>query len=245
MNILIIGRRGEGKSTLSYYVAQRIQSRVKAHTPIIFDPKRTFSLIPHTSDIDEFDDLLVTRGIPAIAYQPFASIGDNGSADEVSDEFDRFFDALGIEYHLGVRENASRPNLGPIVLVVDEAWFLQGGARANTKLERLVRLADSKNFYLIQASHRPKDYSTRIRAQVDELFIFRQWLEEDIEILREWCGDEVAELARSLKPHEVIRYEIHTSKWELWNDPRGWYRAISEESNGNVNAASATVETTA
>jgi hypothetical protein len=245
VNILIIGRRGEGKSTLSYYVARRIQQRVNAHTPIIFDPKRTFSAIPHTSDIEEFDEMLVTPGIPAIAYQPFASVGDNESSDEVSDEFDRFFDALGIEYHLGVRENPSRPNLGPIVLVVDEAWFLQGGSRANTKLERLVRLADSKNFYLIQASHRPKDYSTRIRAQVDELFIFRQWLEEDIEILREWCGDEVADLARSLKPHEVIRYEIHTAKWEHWNDPRGWYRAISGEPNGNADARDTFAQATA
>lgn len=219
---------------MALFLAERIQRRRGAHTIALFDPKRTYHAIKHTSNLDELEELLVTQTSP-VAYQPFASVSEKDSADEVSEEFDRFFDALGIEYHLGVRERPSRPDMAPVVLVVDEAWFLQGGARANTKLERLVRLADSRNFYLLQASHRPKDFSTRIRAQVDELYLFRQWLEEDIEIIREWCGEEVSELVRMLPPHHVIRYEISTGTHELWAKPLGWYRPIAEKSNDDGN----------
>jgi len=229
MNILVIGMRGEGKSTLSIFLARRIQKRVKGHVIPIFDPKRTFNSIPHTSDIDEFEELLETEH-DAVAYQPYTgSDNDKKSSDEVAEEFSVFFDSLGIEYHFGQRETATRQNLGPFILVVDEAWFLQGGMSAHPKLERIVRLADSKNFYLIEAAHRPKDFSTRVRAQVDELYLFQQWLKEDLDIIEEWCGSDVAQTVRNLPSHHVVRYEISTKKWEVWSHPAGWYSDISVE----------------
>jgi hypothetical protein len=232
MNIFVIGNRGEGKSTLSLFLAKRIQERRNALVIPIFDPKRTFNSVPHSSDLGVFEDMLENPPAQAISYQPMDLETENDE-DEMAEEFSAFFDTLGINYHLGVREGAIRANLRPVILIVDEAWFLQGGMKAHPKLRKVVRLADIKNFYLIQASHRPKDFATRIRFQVDELFLMRQWLPEDIEIIREWCGNEVAQIVNSLPPHNVVRYEMATRKFEVWSHPEAWYENISGDSNND------------
>ncbi|HMD54313.1 MAG TPA: hypothetical protein VKJ65_07190 [Phycisphaerae bacterium] len=233
MNIAIIGMRTQGKSTLAIYVARWIQEKRKAHVIAIFDPKRTYNSIPHTSDIGEFEHLLETTR-DAVSYQPLTGSREaRKSDDQVMDEFSEFFDALGIDYHLGKRESARRQNLSPFILLVDEAWFLQGGLSAHPRLEDIVRLADAENFYLIQTAHRPKDFSTKVRAQINELYIFQQWLAEDIEIIREWCGEEIAETVRNLPKHHVVRYEIDTRKFEVWSSPEVWYSSLKQENEEN------------
>lgn len=235
MNIAIIGMRTQGKSTLAIFIARIIQGRRDAHVIAIFDPKRTYNSIPHTSDIGEFEHLLETER-DAVSYQPLTGSREaKKSDDQVMDEFSEFFDALGIDYHLGKRESARRPHLAPFVLVVDEAWFLQGGLSAHPRLEDIVRLADAENFYLIQTAHRPKDFSTKVRAQINELYIFQQWLAEDIEIVREWCGEEIATVVRNLPKHHVVRYEIDTRKFEIWSVPKVWYSSLKgDDENGNA-----------
>ncbi|HMD54154.1 MAG TPA: hypothetical protein VKJ65_06390, partial [Phycisphaerae bacterium] len=86
-------------------------------------------------------------------------------------------------------------------------------------------------------AHRPKDFSTKVRAQINELFIFQQWLSEDIEIVREWCGEEIATIVRNLPKHHVVRYEIDTRKFEIWSNPKVWYSSLKQENdeNGNPN----------
>jgi hypothetical protein len=229
VNILVIGMRGQGKSTLALYLARKIQLAESAHVIAIFDPKRTFNSVPHTSDVEVFEEWLETH-LGAISYQPFARPEtEKKSTDEIAEEFTEFFNALGVDWHFGLKERAARQNMAPFVLIVDEAWFLQGGMSAHPKLEQIVRLADSKNFYLIECAHRPKDFATRIRAQVDELYIFHQWLEEDLEIVRSWCGDEVANIVSKLPPHHVVRYEISTRTFQVWTHPEGWHSDISQE----------------
>ncbi|HMD54083.1 MAG TPA: hypothetical protein VKJ65_06025 [Phycisphaerae bacterium] len=239
MNIAIIGMRTQGKSTLALYIARIIQAKRCGHVIAIFDPKRTYNSIPHTSDIGELEHLLETER-DAVSYQPLTGGRDaRKSDDQVMEEFSEFFDALGIDYHLGKRESARRPRLAPFVLLVDEAWFLQGGMSAHPRLEDIVRLADAENFYLIQTAHRPKDFSTKVRAQINELFIFQQWLAEDIEIIREWCGEDIASVVRNLPKHHVVRYEIDTRKFEIWFNPKVWYSSLKQENeeNGNPNAS--------
>jgi hypothetical protein len=244
MNIYVIGERGQGKSTLALFLARRIQKAKSAHVIPIFDPKRTYNSIPHTADLDILNDWLETPPADAVAYQPFThTAGDNKNADEVFDAFTEFFDTLGVDYHLGLRDNASRPDLSPVVLVVDEAWFLQSGASAHPRLESLVRLADSKRFFLIQAAHRPKDFSTRIRAQLDELYIFHQWAEEDLEIISQWCGEEVAEAVKNLPPHHVVKFMASTRTWEVWTHPEGWYFSLEERQDVNATDSDGETET--
>lgn len=229
MNIFVIGMRGQGKSTLGLFLARRIQQRTKGHVIGIFDPKRTFNSIPHTSEIGVFEAWLESK-CDAIAYQPYARPdSDRRSTDEIAEEFTEFFDALGIDWHFGLKDRAQRQNMGPFVLLVDEAWFLQAGMSAHPKLEQIVRLADSENFFLIECAHRPKDFSTRIRAQADELYIFHQWLDEDLEIVRGWCGDEVARIVSTLPKHHVVRYEISSRTYQVWSHPEGWHSDIKTE----------------
>lgn len=234
MNIYVIGQRGMGKSTLALFLARRIQSAVHAHVIPVFDPKRTYNSIPHTSDLDAFNDFLENPPGNAVAYQPFSQNAalDSKTSDEVYEAFTEFFDVLGIEYHLGVREDASRPNLAPVALIVDEAWFLQSGGTAHPRLQTLVRLADSEKFFLIQAAHRPTDFSPKVRAQADELYIFRQWLVDDLRVVAEWCGDDVAETVRNLPPHHVVKFVVSDRTWQVWNHPTGWYIPLKEQDSG-------------
>lgn len=242
MNILFMGRRYQGKSTLALFLSKRIQARVGAHVIGIFDPKRSFKVIPHTSDLELFNELMETRGNFAVSFQPSGRSDEDGVTVEVESQFEDFVSTLGIDFHLG-ESHPTRDNLRPFVLVVDEAWLLQARGSINGQLANLVRLADSQNFYLIQISHRPTDFSTAARSQADEYFFFRQWLASDVETVREWCGDEVAEAVSKLPLHHVIRYEVNTGKWELWNKPEAWFIQTKGEPHANRSAEARREET--
>ena len=238
MNIVVMGRRHQGKSTLARFLGERIQSRVGAHTILAFDPKRTFRILPHTSDLAELEEMITDPRYNFVAYQPLG-LEREPSEQDMAGEFDAFFRALGIEYHLGMGDESPRHNLSPVVLIVDEAWMLQQRGQINGSLAQLVRLADSENFYLIQAAHRPSDFNTATRAQIDEFFSFRQWLADDLDILQEWAGAEVAEKIAKLPPHHVIRFDIGSETWELWAKPEAWYLKnkegdSSERNNGDT-----------
>lgn len=237
--------KGQGKSTLAIYLGRRVQKVIGAHTILIFDPKRTFNSIPHTSDLSQFEAWMTEGGHDAIAYQPPRVSGDEKNSDVVWEEFSRFIDALGIEYHLGERQSPSRANLRPVILIVDEAWYLQEGKTVHPKLEEIVRLHDNRNFWLIQAAHRPKDFSTRIRWQIDELYMFQQWQAEQIVVIEEWCGPEVASLVESLPKHHVMRFDVANRKWEAWREPSGWYTNLNEGENDGRNNEAATGEQSA
>lgn len=231
-NLGIIGRRGEGKSTLALFIALRMQKTLRAHTIVIFDPKRTFKNVDHTNDLEVFDDLIEKPSASgAIAYQPYQRHSDSDETIGIQEEFENFCDALGIEKHLG-DERPSRPDLGPVILIVDEAWLLQGGSQINPWMEQLVRLADLETFFLIQLAHRPGDFSPRVRAQLDELFIFRQFLPADLKVIEEMAGPEVASLVENLPSHHVIDFHVHSGKFENWNEPRNWFIDISKNSLG-------------
>lgn len=235
MNIVVMGKRGHGKSTLARYLAERIQARTNGHPLLIFDPKRTYRAIPHTSDLDEFDELATGGEASEVAFHPLGN---------VEEDFDAFIETVGVEELLGAGENASRKNLGSVVVLVDEAWML----KTNENLARLVRLADSKRFYLIQAAHRPSDFSTATRAQVDELFLFSQWLSDDLDIIREWAGSDVEARVASLPRYHVVRYEIGSQKFEVWENPEAWFLENSDnggKSSRDAEAPEAPVETVA
>jgi len=228
MNLFIIGRRTQGKSTLAIYLARFIQRKVNAHTIFIFDPKRTYKSVPYTSDLGEFESLIEKSGHDAVAYQPFRqpTSDTENDRDAVNSEFVAFVDALAIERHLGVEHGARRPTIGPIIIIVDEAWYLQKSNFGNNALEKLVRLADTDKVYLIQVSHRPGEFYTGCRAQSDELYFFRQWLASDIEVVREWCGDEVAGIVETLPDHHVLRVEVNSGRTELFDRPEVWFSNI-------------------
>ena len=232
-----------GKSTLARFVAERIQTRVHAHTILIFDPKRTFKTIPHTSDTAELEEMITDPKFREVAYQPLGLDETLDEARNMSEEFDAFYSALGIEYHLGMGDKASRKNLAPVVLVIDEAWLLQLRGSMNPHLANLVRMADSQNFYLIQAAHRPTDFGTATRAQLDEIFLFRQWLADDLDIIRVWASDEISEKVATLPRFHVVRYEIGTQTFEVWDKPEAWY--VDNGTGGTAISSAAEAQVTA
>lgn len=228
MIILVIGRKGQGKSTLALSLAEQVQQKTDAHVIAIFDPKYTYKSIPHTSDPDVFSEMLERGGVRAIAYRPApAGSGEDRGGDAMAAEFAAFMDAISIEAHLGREQNASRKNLGPVVLVLDEVWFLQSGNTIDPRLDMLIRLSDSKMLYLILAAHRPTDFSPRVRAQADEIYFFQQILPGDLQAIRDLCGDAIAERVATLPKHHVLRYSVPDNASEVWDDPQAWYIEIS------------------
>lgn len=234
MNIGITGRRKQGKSTLAFFLARRIQSRKDGHTVAIFDPKHCYKNVPGTSNREEFEEML-ERGGGAVAYRPLpASLSVEQMSDEdmMRQEFAEFMDALGIEQHLG-RVDARRKNLGTVILIIDESWYLQNATQADPWIKTLIRLADSDRVFLLLCTHRPVEFNTGIRAQMDEFFFFRQFLESDLESIEAIGGPELAGSVRSLGDHQVLRYEVNTGKMELWADPSSWYLKL-ETRDGNI-----------
>lgn len=237
MIILVIGRKGQGKSTLALSLAKQVQEKTgNAHVIPVFDPKYTYKSLPHTSDPETFSKMLERPGF-AVAFRPAPSGGsDEKSGDVMTAEFAAFMDAISIEEHLGREQNASRKNLGPVVVILDEVWFLQSGNQIDPRLDMLIRLSDSKMLFLILAAHRPTDFSPRIRAQADEIYFFQQVLPGDLAAIRDLCGDAVADQVATLPKHHVLRYSVPDNRAEVWSDPSAWYLEISAANLAAVQA---------
>jgi hypothetical protein len=236
VNYGLVGRRGEGKTTLALYLGRRIRRQLEGHCTVFFDPKRSLRAIRSTSDYDELSEIMESGQIEEVAFvPPFAFNSEEPPKHIVQESFVGFVQTLAIEEHLGSREPA-RENLSAIVIAIDEAWNLQDAREMQPHLAGLVRLADKDKVFLIQATHRPAEFSTTYRAQVDVWFLFRQWLPADLDVIEESCGQEVREIVARLPRHHVVRYEVNSGSFAVWSDPAAWYSPISESESEHENS---------
>jgi DNA helicase HerA-like ATPase len=229
VNYALCGRRQEGKTTMALYLGRRIRRQLKGHAVVFFDPKRSLRTIRSTSDYEELSEIMEAGQVGEVAFvPPFAFNAEEPPKQIVQESFVGFVQTLAIEEHLGSKEPARR-NLSPIVVVVDEAWNLQDAREMQPHLAGLVRLADKEKVFLIQATHRPSEFSTTYRAQVDVWFFFRQWLPSDLDSVEEACGQEVAHIVARLPRHHVVRYDVNSGQFSVWDKPEAWHISIREE----------------
>lgn len=203
MFAIVIGKREQGKSTLSLFIAREWSERV-----MIFDPRRQFNQGYITHDFVEFQELLDERDARIVVYQPLSEDDDS--------EF------VFIAREALARGFVSNPS-GKFVLLVDEAQDLAKTGQSMQALSRFVRKTKTDTAALVMNFHRPADVATIFKALPTDMFIFRTTLGNDIAWLKENVGEDVADRVRQLPDHIFIHVKVDRDKWRIIDTPESWF----------------------
>lgn len=217
MNILIIGRRGLGKSTLAVSEANQLN-----RNQIYFDPGDQFQQVRFkTSNLDElferFEEWPEDEAF-TISYVP-----PRGAVEAHWDAFGhRLWDFVG--QHSG---GAS------FVLIVDEAHRLQSPQKIDDMLDEFIRRSprrersDANPIDIIQTTHYPQDLNRVSWGESDVIFIFNVFHKNARKAIEDQFGEEVAmEVAQLRTPktggRDVLRVESETGAYEVLDNPDTW-----------------------
>jgi hypothetical protein len=205
----IIGFTGQGKSTLSYFLARKCPTRV------IFDPRGQF----HTTD-DVIPDAGGLYELMDERYEIVVRPGRGGAVEETFDDVCRVV-ADWIEDN--PREN--------VCLLVDEARLV-GLESKSTSLhfDWIVRSAREGSLIdVILTCHRPIDINTNIRAISNRLVFFRVMLPNDLETIEDQCGLVVMEEVKKLLDRQFVTWNNSRQQWRKVTDSESWKVQIERE----------------
>lgn len=209
MVTVIIGFTGQGKSTLACFVSRRRTTRV------IFDPRNQFhttsDVIPDPTDLYELMDDRYE-----VIIQP-------GRGQELSVSFDRTC-AVVADW---IEDNP----LEEICLIADEGRLIGLDSKAySLNFDWILRSArEGSPIDVVITCHRPVDVSTNIRAIANRLVFFRVMLPNDLELIADQCGEEVAEQVNSLLDRQFIVWNNSRQDWRKETEPEKWKVTISEQ----------------
>lgn len=204
MNVLIQGRRREGKSTLAMFLA-----RGKGQAVIVFDPNAQFGNLTVVTCIDELEDA-IANGVHEIAYQP--------QGKDIWQDFTEFAETIW--------------RFGDYTLIVDEAHNLQSPSRLHPWLSKIIRQAptdaDPQTVHVIQTFHRPVDTNCLSRSQATHVYSFRLTQKDDLEMCAKEWGDGFPAAISTLEKgkHQLVLHRVDDEESEIWRDSSVWYQAI-------------------
>lgn len=241
MNILIMGRRGLGKSTLAEYLALGLNRDL-----VIFDANNQFKDAEQTSDLKKVESVLSsasddtpgdTRESFAVAFVP---------TGDVENDWNAFARVIW--------------QFGDYSLIVDEAHRLQKPQYVNLWLDRFIRQAprrernDSAPIDIIQTYHRPTDVNGIVLGLADYAYVFRTTKQRDIDWIEKEWGEELAKRVQELRtppigarpsrddPRDVIRVPVEEpGAYEVIEDQTSWYVDIRKKRNKDQNLAQRTM----
>lgn len=199
MNVLIYGKRRQGKSTLALSLSLAFHRRA-----LVFDPNDQYPLIARVDprkwivETSELDKVYLGR------VGPFDS-------DEIEEEFKAFAEAVY--------------GIGDISLIADEAHMLQGQGWIHPDVDRFNRRSP-QNATFIQTTHRIVNAHPDSRYHADHVFFFRADLPREIKTIGENFGPEVAAAVPVLGPHELIHFWREKGgipRFSTWLNPAEWY----------------------
>lgn len=214
MTALLIGERGEGKTSLAIFIAMSL-----TFVTLVFQPKP-----------DE-----TTDGIGVYVYNPeelleqMALAQEHGGRavifyvppDDVRQGFTEFCDVLKSD------DPRIRYSYGGITIIIDEAWMLMSSNTSHPDLERMLRLAPRTGEHVIHVlllSHRPRDINPRTHSLNECLYVFRVQEQKDLDVIAEnWTGA-IADSAASFEDgsHHLVRYDKNVKVIEIWDNPEKW-----------------------
>lgn len=214
---IVLGTRGQGKSTLAKSVVRRYHTAV-----FYFDPNQQFYSPLEFSDSARLQDFL-SREQPQhfeIVFRPQAGM--------IEDQFS--------EMVLAIRGAGLSDNFG---IVIDEASLLQSPHTMNPELEWLIRQAPQsgrlsssgrafKGVTVIQTSHRPIDYHGDVRSLVSDWWIFPTRYQKDIDWIRANLPRDIAEQAlmesEGLRRFQCVHvwFDGGQGKFSVWRNSEKW-----------------------
>lgn len=234
MNIASTGKRFNGKTTLARYMASKAQFRV------IFDPtpnRGSFPRRPHqsyaTTPATARAAILETLG--AIDASAPDYLVNEIPIDEVLIAPRTALDETFFETCLAVDEwmNRERDTLDPpgLAFLVDEVTEVSGRAMPEP-FDTLARCGDFELFHLIVTTHNPQDVPARLRSIVNFWCLFQTTDSNALEVIRERCGDDVADEVRMLQAREYILFDDGRRTWDTRRDASRWApRALEERAS--------------
>ena len=208
MITVIIGFTGQGKSTLAAYVAQRSTTRV------IFDPRTQFNTAA--------DILVDSNGLYELLDDRYEIIVQPGRGQDIAESFDSVC-AVVAEW---IEDNPGES----ICLLVDEARLVGLDSKSTSlNFDWIIRSArEGSPISVIITCHRPVDVSTNIRAISNRLVFFRVMLPNDVAVIEEQCGPQVAEQVGKLLDKEYVVWNNSRQQWRKVSNPDSWFVKISE-----------------
>lgn len=200
MIYLNIGRRRQGKTTLTTFMARKVERR------LMFDPRglMQFGTTVHTRQqfIDAFTELVDGDRVEVV-FTPNA---------DLQKSFKLF------AYY--ARAWVTRYGARSLAIVIDEVAFV------DTDVEDflwVLRCSDPSVHHVFVTAHRPADVSTRVRAIADHWLLFGVRQEHDLRVITERCGRPVAVRVSKLGPREFVHWDDAIGSANVFRDPAAWF----------------------
>lgn len=212
-NIVIVGQRRQGKSTVAYAVAS-----TKSNTIIVWDPNDNY---PH---------------LAIETVRPNASWGGSGRTLEQFMEEAAMHpnqihlarlgpvDQADIESHFAATAETLW-GWTDYALIVDESMLLQKPARLDPSLDRFLRRSPS-DVYVIQTCHRLFELHSLSRYLVDEVYVFRLELPRERELIAKQFDEQLAIEVATLGDREYAKWQrSNTGRSSFYRQPDAtvWY----------------------
>jgi hypothetical protein len=200
---IVTGRKGEGKSSLSYH-----RARLARRGVAIFDPNIQFTIGAVVHDQGALLEALAGTETPVV-FQP---LGD------VSEGF--------VDFQEGIFTKRQ------IVALVDEASLLGSPQRIDPALDRLIRLSRTKEIDVILDAHRPQDLNGIVFSLADFYCFFHTTHPRDLERIESFTSAKARARVEQLGQHEFLCWSVATESFYVNTDPKGWREEISPEPEG-------------
>ena len=209
--VLILGRRRQGKSTLALALA------ASRGSVVIYDPNGVFSCYLTTSSPQRILAELENGHERVIVFRPRFQFKEND------------FEALCLALW---PLDSDKPRFQDYSFIVDEASCIQTPSRIHPQLERLLRLAP-RDILIIQTAHRLVDTHRLSRALATDVFLFHNGSGKDLELIAtEFESEDLRNRVAGLGEYEVAHYTILSGgkrMFWVWKRPGAWYLPLSEE----------------
>ena len=212
--VLIFGRRRQGKSTLAYALACSQKSHV-----VIFDPNGQYTSFAPISDMDDMVDALISEQ-PTIRYQPLS--------DRPAEEWEPFADVVW--------------EFRDYALIIDECSVIQSATYVDSRLERFLRRAPD-DVVIIQTTHRPVDTNKLSRQLATDVFCFQTRMKADLDMMRNDFSPDMPEAVQALPEYHVLHYwggRGGSYEHLIWNHPKDWYARIGTDRNAKAGTSAGT-----
>lgn len=195
--IVILGRKGEGKTTMCRSLMDGIDRF------IAYDPVRQFNNGVVFNDPEKLRQFIVNNyhiNYRAI-YQPVIQIlGGQENEDRALQEFLTL--CTIVQYTMNC------------YFVIDEIDMYTSSNKCPVEFKNLVMRGRHRGISMICTTRRHTETSRHLTAQADIIISFRQQEPNDIKYLSQFFGAEKADLLPSLKPYHYIKYENGTVTME-------------------------------
>src|SRR5262249_13068621 len=125
-----------------------------------------------------------------------------------------------------------------LCLLLDEIRFIKN-PESNRYFDWIVRCTKRNMVTVEMTCHGIVDTPPTLRRIADFWILFQLTQDADIDTVRQRCGVEVAEQARTLKPYEYIVWDDSLHRYKKHSDPAQWFVSLEKISDGVSNAINA------